>query len=62
MKRLVETERVGVVAEKNTVQGFTKAVEASLKQDYQSVQQNVLNASKKYCWENQEIVLSQIIR
>ncbi|AJF07643.1 glycosyltransferase [Geoalkalibacter subterraneus] len=60
MKRLVETEGVGIVAQENTVEGFRKAVEASLKQNYTAIQQNVFAARKKYCWEEQEKVLKGI--
>ena len=60
MKRLVETEGVGIVAEENTVEGFRKAVEESLRQDYDSIQDNVFCARNKYCWEEQEKVLNEI--
>lgn len=60
MKRLVEKEGVGIVAEENTVDGFKKAVEASLNQDYAAIQKNVFAARKKYCWEEQEKVLKEI--
>ena len=60
MKRLVETEEVGVVSEDNTVQGFKNAVKAPLKQDYQAIKRNVLKVRKKYCWEQQEKVLKKI--
>ena len=60
MKRLVETEGVGVVAEDNTVEGFRKAIQASLLQDYAVFQENVFSARKKYCWEEQEKVLKEI--
>ncbi len=60
MKRLVETEGVGVVAEDNTVEGFRKAIQASLLQNYAVFQENVFSARKKYCWEEQEKVLKEI--
>ena len=60
MKRLVEAEGVGIVAEENTVEGFRNAVEASLSQDYDAIQKNVFAARKKYCWEEQEKVLKEI--
>ncbi|SDJ09742.1 glycosyltransferase [Billgrantia gudaonensis] len=60
MKRLVEKEGVGVVAESNTVEGFRKAVMDSLSQDYSSVQENVFEARKKYCWEEQEKIIKEI--
>jgi glycosyltransferase involved in cell wall biosynthesis len=60
MKRLVETEGVGIVAEENTVEGFKRAVTASLEQDYEKIQKNVFSARKKYCWEEQEKVIREI--
>ncbi|MBF4256159.1 glycosyltransferase [Vibrio anguillarum] len=60
MKRLVEIEGVGIVAEENTVEGFRKAIELSLNQDYEEIQKNVFSARKKYCWEEQEQVLREI--
>ncbi|QPL47221.1 glycosyltransferase family 4 protein [Halomonas sp. A40-4] len=60
MKRLVETESVGIVAESNTVEGFRQAIMDSLAQDYSAIQENVFEASKKYCWEEQEKVLKEI--
>jgi glycosyltransferase involved in cell wall biosynthesis len=60
MKRLVETEGVGIVAEENTVDGFRQAVRASLQQNYAAIQRNVFAARKKYCWEEQEKVLKEI--
>ncbi|MPS32395.1 MULTISPECIES: glycosyltransferase family 4 protein [unclassified Salinivibrio] len=60
MKRLVEEEGIGIVAEDNTVEGFKKAVEALLNQDYGAIQENVFKSRKKYCWEEQENVLKEI--
>lgn len=60
IKRLVETERVGIVAKENTVEGFRKAVQTSLQQNYTAIQQNVFASRKKYCWEQQEKVLKKI--
>lgn len=62
MKRLVEMEAVGIVAEENTINGFRKAVEALLSQDYDAIKKNVFIARKKYCWEEQEKVLNEIYR
>lgn len=62
MRRLVETEEVGVVAEHNTVGGFHQAVISSVSQQYIMIQNNVLEARKKYCWEEQEKVLKEVYR
>lgn len=60
MKRLVEIEGIGIVAEENTVSGFKKAIETSLIQNYKTTQRNVFKSRKKYCWEEQEKVLKEI--
>ncbi|MFL1455729.1 glycosyltransferase [Marinobacter sp. GN3S48] len=60
MKRLVEVEGVGIVAEDNTVEGFRMAVSDSLAQDYAATQKNVFVCRKKYCWEVQEKVLNEV--
>lgn len=60
VKRLVEIENVGIVAQENTVEGFKEAIEASLKLDYMTIQENVFKVRKKYCWEEQEKVLKRI--
>ncbi|GAB5477332.1 MAG: glycosyltransferase [Marinobacter nauticus] len=60
IRRLVEKEGVGIVAEENTVESFRNAVIASLEQDYSAIQANVFNARKKYCWEEQEKVLKEV--
>lgn len=60
MKRLVESENIGIVAQENTIYGFKKAVEASLSQDYDFIQNNVYKTRKKFCWEEQEKVLLEL--
>ncbi|MDM8179065.1 glycosyltransferase [Marinobacter salarius] len=60
MKRLVETEGVGIVARENTSNGFGQAVVDSLQQDYAAIQRNVFRARKKYCWEEQEKILKAV--
>lgn len=60
MRRLVDNEQVGVVAQENSIEGFRQAVVDSLSQDYSLIQKNVLNARKRYCWEEQEKVLEKI--
>lgn len=60
MKRLVEKEGVGIVAENNTVEGFREAVGNTLSQDFGAIRKNVITARRKYCWEEQEKVLKEI--
>ena len=60
MRRLVEAHGLGIVAEKNTVQGFLDAVYQSLEQDYSTTVANVHKARKIFNWEAQEKVLLDV--
>jgi glycosyltransferase involved in cell wall biosynthesis len=60
MRRLVEIEGVGVVAESNTIEEFRQAINASLLLNYTDVQKNIFRARRKYCWEEQEKVLQEV--
>ena len=60
MKRLVESEGIGIVAKENTISGFNKALKSSLKQNYKKIQDNVEKVRMKYCWEEQEKSLLSI--
>jgi glycosyltransferase involved in cell wall biosynthesis len=60
MKRIVEKEGIGLVAKDNTVEGFKQAVIESLQQDYLTIQHNVFEARKNYCWEEQDKALMEI--
>ncbi len=62
MRRLVNSEGVGIVAKDNTVEGVRKAVSSSLEQNYSAVQENVFKTRKKYCWEEQEKVIEEVYR
>lgn len=57
MKRMVEFERVGVVAEKHTVDGLKQALQLALQHNYAALQNRVIDVKKKYSWEEQEKVL-----
>lgn len=60
LKRLVESEGVGVVANDSSVDGIRNAVVGSLNLDYAEVQKNVFKCRRKYCWEEQEKVLREV--
>ena len=62
MRRLVESESIGIVAQDNNVEGFKKAVHALLKQNYQSIQKNIFKVRKRYSWEEQEDKLINIFK
>jgi glycosyltransferase involved in cell wall biosynthesis len=61
MRRLVESEGVGVVAECNSVTGFKRALIKCQAQNYFELQLQVFAARSKYCWELQEKVLREIV-
>ena len=60
MKRLVEAESVGFVAEEDTVEGFKKVSHYALGQNYTDIQAKVFAARRKYSWEEQEKTLKII--
>lgn len=60
MKRLTETEGIGVVAASNTAAGFLGAVEAARRLAPASVAGNLARARKIYNWENQEKILVDV--
>jgi glycosyltransferase involved in cell wall biosynthesis len=60
MRRLVEAENVGIIAQENTIKGFKEAVNSLLDKDYEKIKENIFFARKKYCWEEQEKILRKI--
>ena len=54
MKRLIEQEKIGIVASSNTVKGFRESINDLLSRDYAAIQRNVLDARKGFSWEEQE--------
>lgn len=57
MKRLVQSEGIGLVVESNTIEGVGNAINEIMASDLMKFSANVRRASKKYCWENQVAVL-----
>jgi glycosyltransferase involved in cell wall biosynthesis len=60
MRRLVESETVGLVAESNDPQGFVQALERALDMDTEEMKENVRRVRQRYCWEEQEKVLKEV--
>jgi glycosyltransferase involved in cell wall biosynthesis len=60
MREFVETEGVGVVADDNSVNGFLGAVGRLLERDDAGLRNRAREASRRYCWENQETVLRDV--
>ena len=60
MKRLVEKNRIGVVAQKNTPNGLKKAIKEAVLLNKVELKENILKVKKIYNWEEQEKVLLKI--
>jgi glycosyltransferase involved in cell wall biosynthesis len=57
MRRLVESEMVGLVAESNDTKGFVEALDRALEINTEGMLGNVRRLRKRYCWEEQARVL-----
>lgn len=60
MKRFVDEEKVGVVAEENTEAGFFKALKELLFLDDKQLTKNIVEVRKRYNWEEQEKIIGEI--
>lgn len=60
MKRIVESNKVGIVASENTVEGLRLAIKQAISLDRKQIKNNILNVKKTYNWEEQEKVLLQV--
>ena len=60
MKRLVEFEEVGLVAEYNNIQGFQDAIKKIICLPYENMANKVLSTREKYSWEAQEKTLKKV--
>lgn len=62
MRRIVEKNRVGVVAEQNSMEGLKKAVEEAMKLDKEEFRENIQRVKKTYNWEAQEKILLKVYK
>ena len=62
MKRLVEDNNIGVVAEENNTKGLKKAIEEAVLLDQNELQKNIQKVKKIYNWEEQEKVLLEVYK
>ena len=62
MKRLVEDNKIGVVAPQNTAQGLQIAIEKALELNKEELQENLQKVKEVYNWEEQEKVLLNIYK
>lgn len=60
MKRLVESNEVGVVAQENTPQGLKKSILEAVKLDKEKLKTNIQKLKTAYNWEEQEKVLLRV--
>jgi len=62
MKRLVEDNKVGVVAKENTPKGLSETVKEALQSDKEKLQHNIQKVKEIYNWEEQEKVLLEVYK
>lgn len=62
MRRLVQTNDIGMVVEDNTIESLLECVESSRLLDYGSLVHNVNLAARLYNWETQEFKLLELYR
>lgn len=62
MRRLIELNKIGVVAESNDVEGFRNALSSLRGMEYETLVRQVKTVRRKYCWEEQEKVLEEVYR
>ena len=62
MKRLVEKNRVGVVAQENTPQGLKEAILKAITMDKKELQSNIQKIKQSFNWEEQEKVLLDVYK
>lgn len=62
MRRLIEQNNIGVVAESNDADGFRNALSSLRDMEYETLVRQVKTVRRKYCWEEQEKVLKEVYR
>ncbi len=62
MRRVVEQNRVGVVAKENTPEGLKEAIKEAINLDKEELYQNIRKVKEVYNWQEQERVLLEVYR
>lgn len=62
MKRLVVTNKIGVVAKENSPEGLKEAIEEAVKLDKEELKTNIQKVKTIYNWEEQEKVLLNVYK
>ncbi len=60
MRRFVEFESIGIVAESNSLDGFQAVLNYAVNLNISAIRANVKRVRQKYCWEEQEKVLKEL--
>lgn len=60
IKRIIDSEGIGIVASDNTKKGFKEVVVLSTKLDFEFISSNVCKIRKDFCWEKQESILLDV--
>jgi glycosyltransferase involved in cell wall biosynthesis len=60
MRRVVEENKIGVVAKESGAQGMKKAIEEIVKLDYKELQRNLKSVQEEYNWQEQERTLLEL--
>jgi len=62
MKRLVESNGIGIVAQQNTTEGLIVAIKEAINLDKKQLEVNIQKVKSVYNWENQEKVLLSVYK
>jgi len=62
MRKLVENNNIGTVAEQNTPEGLKKAIDKAITLDKVELQKNIQKVKEVYNWEEQEKVLLKVYK
>jgi len=62
MKRLVEQNNIGVVAQENSPNGLKEAILKAVQMDKEELQQNIQEVKEVYNWEEQEKILINLYK
>ena len=57
MRKVVEENKIGVVAQESSIDGITKAIEEIVQLEYKELQSNLKRVQEEYNWQEQERVL-----
>ena len=62
MRKIVEENRIGVVAKENTPEGLKEAIKKAIQLDKEELKQNIKRVKEIYNWQEQEEVLLKVYK